>query len=236
MARPFRQNLSGNSVSIWRPGHHRPSRLFDRPGRIYRGSRHERSHQRTAGQPETPHAYGNSGMNQRLSHGKNCFANESDVNSRRNIRRARAIKRMNPMDYSRRDLSLLLPALLASHGEAANASLPSACYSFDALAAKTNPHTHNETRPVLNGNTASGCPIELHITTLAAGQMPHPPHHHVREEMLMLQKGTLEVTIAGKSTRIGPGSVVWAHSNEQHGWKNVGDTPAQYFVLAIGKG
>jgi quercetin dioxygenase-like cupin family protein len=138
------------------------------------------------------------------------------------------------MDYSRRDLGLILPVLLAGRAEAANAGLPSECYSFDALAVKANPRTHNETRAVLKGDTTSGCPIELHITTLAAGQMPHPQHHHVHEEMVMLQKGTLEVTIAGKSSRIGPGSVAWVHSNEEHGWKNVGDTPAQYFVLAIG--
>jgi hypothetical protein len=48
------------------------------------------------------------------------------------------------------------------------------------------------------------------------------------------QKGTLEVTIASKSTRLGPGSVARVHSNGQRGWKNVGNTPAQYFVLAIG--
>jgi len=47
------------------------------------------------------------------------------------------------------------------------------------------------------------------------------------------QKGALEVTIASKSTRLGPGSVARVHSNEQHGWKNVGNAPAQYFMLAI---
>jgi len=77
------------------------------------------------------------------------------------------------MDYSRRDLGLILPVLLAGRAEAANAGLPSECYSFDALAVKANPRTHNETRAVLKGDTTSGCPVELHITTLAAGQMPH---------------------------------------------------------------
>jgi quercetin dioxygenase-like cupin family protein len=51
----------------------------------------------------------------------------------------------------------------------------------------------------------------------------------------MVQEGTLEVTILDKATRIGPGSVAYVHSNEKHGWKNIGSTPAQYFVLAIGK-
>lgn len=139
------------------------------------------------------------------------------------------------MTYSRRDLSVLLPALFAARASAQNAVLPSKCYSFDSLKEKTNPQTHNETRNVFDGATHSGYHIDLHITTLAPGQMPHPPHTHVHEEMIMLQEGTLEVTILDKSTRLGPGSVAYVHSNERHGWKNVGDTPAQYFVLAIGR-
>ena len=53
--------------------------------------------------------------------------------------------------------------------------------------------------------------------------------------MMMIKEGTLEVTILDKATKIGPGSVVYVHSNEKHGLKNVGDAPAEYFVLAIGQ-
>jgi quercetin dioxygenase-like cupin family protein len=83
--------------------------------------------------------------------------------------------------------------------------------------------------------THEGVHIDMHITTLMPGQMPHPAHHHEWEEMTMLQTGTLEVTILDKKTRVGPGSVVYVNSNEEHSWKNVGDVPAQYFVLAIGR-
>jgi quercetin dioxygenase-like cupin family protein len=138
--------------------------------------------------------------------------------------------------YSRRELSILLPSLFAaSQARAASPDLASKCYQFDSLTAKTNPETHNQLRNVLDGQTHTGTPIELHITTLAPGQMPHPPHQHVHEEMIMLQEGALEVTISGQSTKLGPGSVAYVRSNELHGWKNVGDGPAQYFVLAIGK-
>jgi mannose-6-phosphate isomerase-like protein (cupin superfamily) len=141
------------------------------------------------------------------------------------------------MDFSRRDLSALLPGLLmtAEARGADNGVLPSKCYPFDSLPLKTNPKTHNETRQVFTGKTHDGYPIDLHITQLAPGQMPHPPHTHVHEEMIMLQTGTLEVTIKSQSTKIGPGSVAYVNSNELHGWKNVGSGPAQYFVLAIGR-
>jgi len=52
--------------------------------------------------------------------------------------------------------------------------------------------------------------------------------------MIMIREGTMEVTIAGKSAKLGPGSVAYVASNEEHGWKNVGTTRAQYFILAIG--
>lgn len=142
------------------------------------------------------------------------------------------------MDCTRRDLSALLPILAAVAGGRADAALPtlpSKCYEFGSLPEKTNPETHNETRNVFDGLTHDGTHIDLHITTLMPGMMPHPAHHHEWEEMIMLQTGTLEVTILGKASRIGPGSVAYVYSNEEHGWKNVGDTPAQYFVMAIGR-
>ncbi len=140
------------------------------------------------------------------------------------------------MIVTRRELSVLLPSFLAaSQAQADGSDLPSKCYPFDSLTVKTNPETHNQARSVFDGQTHTGMPVELHITTLAPGEMPHPAHQHVHEEMIMLQEGTLEVTILGRSTRIGSGSVAYVRSNDLHGWKNVGSVPAQYFVLAIGK-
>lgn len=137
---------------------------------------------------------------------------------------------------SRREWNLVLAGFAVTvAGQANSGELPSKCYQFSELPVKANPETHNETRAVFDGETHSGDPIEMHITTLAPGQMPHAPHRHIHDEMIMLQQGRLEVTIAGKTTTIGPGSVAYARSNEQHGWKNAGDGPAQYFVLAIGR-
>ena len=49
-----------------------------------------------------------------------------------------------------------------------------------------------------------------------------------------MMKGQLEVTIAGKTTVIGPGSAAFVHSGEEHGVKNIGTEAAQYFVVAVG--
>jgi quercetin dioxygenase-like cupin family protein len=143
------------------------------------------------------------------------------------------------MNSSRRDFSLLLPALLAAvdaqGAETTTPALPSKCYDFTKLPVKVDPKTHNESRQVFDGFTHRGHEIDLHITTLSAGQMPHPPHHHAHEEMIFIKEGMLEVYIKDQTSRVGPGSVVYVNSNEEHGWKNIGDTSATYFVLAVGK-
>ena len=133
------------------------------------------------------------------------------------------------MNYSRRELSRLLPALALASAAAQNRALPSKTWRFEDLVLKKN------SRAVLNGETHGGFNVELHETELPPGEAPHPPHHHVHEEMIMIREGTMEVTIAGRVSKIGPGGVAFVASNEEHGWRNVGTTPAHYFVLALGR-
>jgi len=127
-----------------------------------------------------------------------------------------------------------LAVLAAERGARAAASvLPSRAYRFEDLPAHTS--AGNTFRPVLEGELHTGAYIELHESALAPGAMPHPAHHHVHEEMFLVREGSLEVTIAGKSSRLDPGSVAYVASNQEHGIRNAGTTPAQYFVLAFGK-
>ena len=137
------------------------------------------------------------------------------------------------MNYSRRDLTLLLPALAAASASAENAILPSKIYPFADLKVKTS--GENKSRAVLDGQTHSGFPVEVHMTELPPGGAPHPPHHHEHEEMILVKDGTMEVTISGKSSTLGPGSVAYVASNEEHGWRNAGTTRALYFVVTLGR-
>lgn len=107
--------------------------------------------------------------------------------------------------------------------------LPSKAYKFDDLVLK------GTSRAVFDGVTHTGYHVDLHETELAPGAAPHAPHRHEHEEMIMLREGTLEVMIEGNVNTVGPGAVVYAASNELHGWKNVGTTKAQYFVIALGR-
>ena len=137
------------------------------------------------------------------------------------------------MRCSRRDLSLFLPILAAAKATAQNATLSSKTYSFEQIPVQTT--GANQIRQVLDGETHTGVRIELHETELPPGGAPHPPHHHSHEEMILIREGTMEVVIAGRAARLGPGCVAYVASNEEHGWHNAGTTRAHYFVLAIGK-
>ena len=116
---------------------------------------------------------------------------------------------------------------------AADPTLRSRAYRFEDLPVHRS--AQNTSRPVLEGETHSGWHIELHESDLQPGGMPHPPHHHVHEEMFLVREGTLEVTIAGRTSRLGPGSAAFVASNDEHGIRNVGAEHAQYFVLALGR-
>jgi quercetin dioxygenase-like cupin family protein len=88
-----------------------------------------------------------------------------------------------------------------------------------------------ERRAVFDAPTATLDRLECHITTVNPGEEPHAPHQHPEEELMLIKEGTLEALQNGQKVKVGPGSVLFEASNEFHGVKNVGDTPATYFVV-----
>ncbi len=146
------------------------------------------------------------------------------------------------MTPSRRDFFLALAALapsrlvgtgLAAPGAAAEEKpLVSAAYRFEDLPVRTS--GPNRFRQIFSGATHQGFHVGVHESELALGERPHPPHHHAHEEVFLIRSGELEVTIAGGSTRLGPGSAACIASNIEHGIQNVGATRAEYFVVELG--
>ncbi|MGP8248161.1 MAG: cupin domain-containing protein [Bryobacteraceae bacterium] len=148
------------------------------------------------------------------------------------------------MTVSRRDLALLLPCLSgavaeaqqttnAKKAEAALSVLVSKAYEFDDLPVRRSANGTTTSRPVFNGVTGRGQHLTMHISELAPGEAPHPPARQPHEEVIVIREGTLEVTLNGQTSRLGPGSVIFSAFNDLNGWKNVGTTPAQYYVLSL---
>jgi mannose-6-phosphate isomerase-like protein (cupin superfamily) len=152
----------------------------------------------------------------------------------------RTFQREVLMSITRREICLLLaagsfPATVGLEALATDDnSLPSATYSFDKLPVNTS--NKAEFRAILKGKLATGESLEAHETTLPPGGMPHAPHRHVHSEMWLVREGTVELTINGAGHVIGPGGLGFVHSNDEHGIKNTGTTPATYFVVAVGPG
>lgn len=137
------------------------------------------------------------------------------------------------MKWSRRELSLLWPALAAAQRTGSADPLQSSALRFEDMPArKSGPMI---ARQILKGTTHTGFRIDVHESELAPGEAPHAPHHHIHEEVLLIREGVLDVSIDGRVTRLGPGSVAYFASNQQHGWHNAGQVAAAYFVLALGE-
>jgi mannose-6-phosphate isomerase-like protein (cupin superfamily) len=138
------------------------------------------------------------------------------------------------MEWSRREVCAALPVLLAASRLPAQekATLPSKIYQFDKLETRTSGNII--IRNMFNGPIFEGCTISLHESDLAPHSIPHPPHRHQHEEMVLIIEGTLEFTINRVLTRAGTGSILFAGSNDLHGIRNPEDTHAKYFVFALG--
>jgi mannose-6-phosphate isomerase-like protein (cupin superfamily) len=147
-------------------------------------------------------------------------------------------------------LALLLPALMASGASARSAAqntpqapadtaveklprLGTTAYRFDELPVTTN--GQNRQRRMFTGKTHTGFKLESHQSEIAPGKVNHPAHQHLREEMMLVREGTMELTVAGKPMKLGPGDVGYIGSNEIHNAKNVGTTRAHYFIVNLGR-
>jgi quercetin dioxygenase-like cupin family protein len=105
----------------------------------------------------------------------------------------------------------------------------SAVFDWNSITVK--PSKTGATRSFFRSATPTLDELEIHATTLNPGEAPHPPHQHPDEELVIVKEGTVEVLVNGKTSRVGPGSVVFQASNQLHGIRNAGPGQATYFVV-----
>jgi quercetin dioxygenase-like cupin family protein len=152
-------------------------------------------------------------------------------------------------DITRRNLCLSLPALAALssivRADEKLAAAPSSnklvtnlehsqAFAFDKLPLRYS-DAGAPTRDVCQGRVPTGELIELHETTIAPGKMPHGAHSHPHEEFILVREGTLALILDGKEHPLPAGSVGYTAPHEVHGFKNIGETPATYFIFSLSK-
>lgn len=138
------------------------------------------------------------------------------------------------MTLSRRELSLLLPALAAAQSGKPPALASRVCH------ANQTPYLPDPDQPdrkkgrrFLFGKTHDGFAIEMHETVLSPGATTHAPHQHPHDEIVLLTEGTLEAHLEGKTETVEAGSVIYLAGNQRHSVRNAGATPARYYAIEL---
>jgi quercetin dioxygenase-like cupin family protein len=135
---------------------------------------------------------------------------------------------------TRRDVFVAIVAVCGTLGVVtARQQAPSVMHStvFDVDSITPKPVAYGSVRSIVRSPTPTLDELEMHYTTLNAGQKSHDPHQHANEELIIIREGTLETLSGGVWKRVGPGGIIFNASNELHGVRNVGTGPASYHVI-----
>jgi quercetin dioxygenase-like cupin family protein len=116
-------------------------------------------------------------------------------------------------------LSALSPMLgMAATG--ASPKLPNA--TMDAGRAKLERLPFGDQRTYFDGPTDQLQSMTAGSLLLKPGMSPHAPHQHPEEEIMVVTEGSGEIVVEGKTTKVGPGSMMYCAGNKLHGVKNTG--------------
>jgi mannose-6-phosphate isomerase-like protein (cupin superfamily) len=83
----------------------------------------------------------------------------------------------------------------------------------------------------VNGDTPGSSQFVTGRFVLEPGKTPHAPHVHPEEEVMIVESGHGEIICDGKTTHVGPGSVMFTTPNVAHGINNTGKTPLVFYFV-----
>lgn len=92
--------------------------------------------------------------------------------------------------------------------------------------------------PIFRGSTKTMTSLGCHVSILSSGIMPHEPHVHDHEELLIMLSGETELVIVDDKPsptetrhKVRQGFFAYYPAHQRHTIQNVGDRPATYLMF-----
>jgi hypothetical protein len=105
--------------------------------------------------------------------------------------------------------------LIAGFASAEQGHLPSVV--MDPASAKLTHESYGDLSIYFDGSTEQLRALTVGCLVLKAGMVPHPPHQHPDEEIMLVTEGAGEITVEAKAYPVGPGSMMYCSGQRMHG-------------------
>jgi mannose-6-phosphate isomerase-like protein (cupin superfamily) len=104
---------------------------------------------------------------------------------------------------------------LAGFAAAEQGHLPSLV--VDPANAKHTHESYGDQSIYFDGSTEQLRTLTVGCLVLKAGMVPHPPHQHPEEEIMLVTDGAGEITVEAKAYPVAAGSMMYCAPNRLHG-------------------
>lgn len=101
--------------------------------------------------------------------------------------------------------------------------------TLDGAKAKLTKEPFGDLRIYYDGPTDQLKSMTAGSLLLKPGMTPHPPHQHPEEEFMVVTEGTGEISVEGKITKVGPGTMMYCGAGKLHGIVNTGKTNLLFY-------
>ena len=88
---------------------------------------------------------------------------------------------------------------------------------MDPANAKLTHESYGDLRIYFDGPTGQLRALTVGSLALKAGMVPHPPHQHPEEEIMLVTEGAGEITVGGQTYAAAPGSMMYCGGQGMHG-------------------
>jgi quercetin dioxygenase-like cupin family protein len=88
---------------------------------------------------------------------------------------------------------------------------------IDPTTAKLSHESYGDLSIYFDGSTEQLRQLTAGSLVLKAGMVPHPPHQHPEEEIMLVTEGAGEITVEAKAYPVAAGSMMYCSAQRLHG-------------------